>query len=160
MPIEYYTDKGLDAAVTTVLEEKDHIEFKAILGLNITIGSCFKLTTDKDGEPKAGSGPTVVVQKVAPTTRLFTDADYLLIVDNHAYNGASPHQQQAMLHHGLMKISVEEKDGHVKKGVRKPDIVEFSATITRYGTYSDDLMGLKEVFDGVAASISTLPKKK
>jgi len=160
MPVEYYLDDALTAQVTSVTEDKNHHEFKAIIEHDIQIGSFFKLHTDKDGEPKAGTGPTVVVQKVSATNRVFSSADYLLIVDAHAYNGSTPHQQKAMIHHGLMKISVEEKNGHVKKGVRKPDIVEFNATITRYGTYSEDLLGLKEVFDEVATSVSTIPKAK
>jgi len=160
MPIEYYADPALTELVNSVLEDKAHTEFKPILEHSISIGSCFKLSTDKEGEPKAGTGPTVVVQKVSPTNRIFSEADYLLVMDAHAYNGATPHQQRAMIHHGLMKISVEEKNGHVKKGMRKPDIVEFNTTVTRFGTYTEDLLGLKGVFDEVLGNISTLPKKK
>lgn len=158
MPTEYYTDDALTAQVTGVVEDKNHHEFKPIVAHDIQIGSFFKLCTDKDGEPKAGTGPAVTVQKVSATNRVFSSADYLLIVDAHAYNGSTLHQQKAMLHHGLMKINVDEKDGHVKKAIRKPDIVEFNATITRYGTYTDDLLGLKQVFEEVVPTISSLPK--
>ena len=160
MPIQYYIDEASSKQLLKVMTDPGHPEFKPLVAHNIQIGACMKEHSTGDGEPVPGKGNPVTVQKISGAARQFSNAEFIVIIDAHRYAGASPMQQQAMLHHGLMKIAVEEKDGVVKKAMRQPDIAEFTTTVARFGTYSEDLHGLREAMEEAGQRVSAALKTK
>lgn len=147
MPTEYANDKEVENAVTDMLADDAYNEFDPLRNHEVKINTCIVVRTTKEGEDVPCKGDPVVLKKISPLEKLFIDADYILVVNNSAWKSASSTiVQQAMLHKGLMKINVEAVDGGATLSVRKPDVVEFSATMNRFGPYTDNLISLRETF--------------
>lgn len=144
MPTEYVEDQAMSDAVTEMLGELSYTEFNPIREheVKIEVRSCVR--TDKDGgnaEPKA---EPIVLKKVGPLERTIVDTDYIIVVDNSAWELANEIQRNAIIHRGLMKVNIEAGEGSIKIGTRKPNIVEFTETIVRFGAYHEPLLNLRE----------------
>lgn len=147
MPTEFVIDKEISDAVTDMLAKVEYAEFSAIREHEVRIETCLCVRTNQEGEDMPPKPEPVALKRVPPLERLFVDADYILVVDNSAWKTANTDQAQlAILHRGLMKINIENKDGKIKLGTRKPDVVEFSATLVRFGAYTESLLSLREIF--------------
>lgn len=147
MPTEYVLDKEISNAVTDMLADDSYHEFDAIRNSEIKIEACLCVRTTKEGEDAPCKGEPTALKKVGAMERLFLDADYVLVVDNSAWKTANTDiAQLAMIHRALMAIDVTEDEGKFKLGKRKPDIVEFAATVGRFGAYKDSLLNLREAF--------------
>lgn len=147
MPTEYVQDKEISDAVTDMLGDDVYNEFDAIRNSEIKIEACLCVRTTKEGEDAPCKGEPVVLKKVGKVERVFLDTDYILVVDNSAWKEANSEVAQlAMLHRALMHIDVTENEGNFKLGKRKPDVVEFSATVGRFGAYKESLLCLREAF--------------
>jgi hypothetical protein len=84
------------------------------------------------------------LKKVRPVERSIVDTDYIVIVDNSAWSEANEVQRKAIIHRGLMKINIEVGESKIKVGTRKPDVVEFTETIVRFGAYRERILNLRE----------------
>jgi hypothetical protein len=147
MPTEFIKDKEISDAVTDMLANLEYSEFAPIRDHEVKIEACLCVRTNQDGEDMPPKPEPVALKRVPPLERLYVDADYILVVDNSAWKTANTDQAQlAILHRGLMKINIENTDGKIKIGTRKPDVVEFSATLVRFGPYTESLLNLREIF--------------
>lgn len=144
MPTEYVEDQEMADAVTEMLGELSYTEFNPIREheVKIEVRSCVR--TNKDGENAPAKEEPVALKKVGPVERSIVDTDYIIIVDNSAWAEANEVQRNALIHRGLMKINIEHVDEKIKVGTRKPDVVEFTETIVRFGAYRDRILNLRE----------------
>jgi hypothetical protein len=145
MPTEYVEDAAMSDAVTEMLGELSYTEFNPIREheVKIEVRSCVR--TNKHGENAAPKAEPVALKKIGPIEKSIVDTDYILIVDNSAWEAGNEIQRNAIIHRGLMKINIEAKEGKIKVGTRKPNIVEFTETISRFGAYHEPLLNLREV---------------
>jgi hypothetical protein len=147
MPTEYIQDKEIANAVTDMLGDTEFTEFAPLRDSEVKIESCVCVRTNQEGEDQPPKADPVSLKKVSPVEKVFVDLDYILVVDNSAWKTANTDQaQSAIIHRGLMKIQVEQSEKGLKLATRKPDIVEFSETVVRFGTYNQPLKTLKEAF--------------
>ena len=143
--IEYVTDKGLAQAIEAVI--KGFREFEPLIVNQISIGQVLKIRTDAKGDMQPCKGDPIVTRKIGPAERLYSHADYLLIVDAQAYSTATTKQQEALLHHGLSRILIENKNGIPKCKLAKPDMVAFKMTVLRFGEAAPGVISLcQDVF--------------
>lgn len=132
-------------AVTAMLGELSYTEFNPIRDheVKIEVRSCVR--TDKHGQNQPPKDEPVQLKKVGAADRSIVDTDYILIVDNSAWESANGQQRNAIIHRGLMKIDIEAGEGKIKLGTKKPNVVEFTETIVRFGPYDDRLLNFREV---------------
>lgn len=152
---EYVKDEELENAATDMLGRLDYTEFNPIREHEVKIEYCMKIRQNKDGENEPCKGDPTTLKKVGQVERLFCDADYILIVDNSAWQSCnSTVQQEAIIHRGLMKINIDTSEKGIKVTTRKPDIVEFTATVMRFGAYNDPLLNFREAFSLAAKRVA------
>lgn len=144
MPTEYVRDQEMQDAVTDMLTKESFAEFNPIREHEVKIEVCSCVRTTKEGENAEAKEEPVMLKKIGPLEKVFVNADYIIVVDNSAWAEANEIQRNAIIHRGLMKINIEVKEGKIKVGTRKPNIVEFTETIVRYGTYREPLLNLRE----------------
>jgi hypothetical protein len=144
MPTEYVENQEMADAVTDALGELAYTEFNPIREheVKIEIRSCVRV--DAKGENAKPKDEPIALKKVGEVERSIVDTDYILIVDNSAWEEANETQRKAIIHRGLMKINIEAEDGKIKVGTRKPDVVEFTETIMRFGAYRERILNLRE----------------
>jgi hypothetical protein len=144
MPTEYVEDKEMMDAVTEMLGDPKFTEFNPIREheVKIDVRSCVR--TDKHGENQKAKAEPITLKKVGQAERSIVDTDYILIVDNSAWAESNDVQRNAIIHRGLMKIDIEAGEGKIKVGTRKPDVVEFTETIVRFGAYRECILNLRD----------------
>jgi hypothetical protein len=144
MPTEYVEDQEMADAVTDMLGDLSYTEFNPIREheVKIEVRSCVR--TNKDGENVPAKEESAALKKVGPVERSIVDTDYIVIVDNSAWSEANEVQRKAIIHRGLMKINIEVGESKIKVGTRKPDVVEFTETIVRFGAYRERILNLRE----------------
>jgi hypothetical protein len=145
---EYDFDKELSDMLEDMIADTNFSEFNELRDLAIVVLPCVKVRMDKDGETQACKGDPVTVKKVGPVERIFMTKKphFLVVVDYGAWGEANEKIRQAMLHRGLMRIVAEKTDDGMKIGTRKPDIVEFTMTVERFGAFNEHLLNLREAF--------------
>jgi hypothetical protein len=145
---DYDLDQDLQKILSEVIADTNFTEFNDLRDLGISVLPCVRVRMDKDGETQPCKGDPVTVKKVGPVERLFIPKKphFIMIVDFGTWSTANIKIQKAMLHRGLMRIAAEKTDEGVKVSTRKPDIVEFTATVARFGAFSDNLLNLREAF--------------
>jgi hypothetical protein len=154
MPTEYIQDKELADAVTDMLADDTYHEFDPIRNHEVKIESCLCVRVDDKGENAAPKPEPATLKKVGAVEKLFVDADYILVVDNSAWVEANEVQKGAIIHRGLMKINIEAGEGKIKIGTRKPNIVEFTETVARFGAYNEPLLGFRDAFKLAAKTVA------
>lgn len=155
MGTEYVIDKEVSNAVTDMLANDEYNEFDPLRNHEIKIEACLCVRLNAEGEDMPPKPEPVALRKISPVDKLFVDVDYILIVDNSTWKTANSDQAQlAIIHRGLMKISVDEIEGKIKLSTRKPDVVEFSATLVRFGAYKDTLLNLREILSPAAKRLA------
>lgn len=74
--------------------------------------------------------------------------DFILLLDTTFWEGATPHQREALVHHELMHAKhATDRDGEkrfTEEGlpvwaIRPHDLEEFNQTVQRYGAWHDDI---------------------
>jgi hypothetical protein len=126
MPTEYVEDKEMMDAVTEMLGDPKFTEFNPIREheVKIDVRSCVR--TDKHGENQKAKAEPITLKKVGQAERSIVDTDYILIVDNSAWAESNA------------------GEGKIKVGTRKPDVVEFTETIVRFGAYRECILNLRD----------------
>lgn len=162
MPTEHTLDASIARTIERLVNNPKFHEFQPIRENETVIDSCLKIVTNDEGEDVACKGDAVSLKKIGPVEKLFHDADYVIVVHNTAWKEANDTVQEALIHRALMRIKIDEKDKEdgekdakgqtvrVKYGTKKPDIVEHSETLTRYGLYTQPLSAVADVL-GLAA---------
>ncbi len=146
--LEYEVNKELSNALKDLLDDDSMTEFTNIREHEVIILPCMKIKTDKDGESQESPGEVVQMKKVSPLHRVFIEAHYIMVVDYYGWTHAkSTDHQKAMLHKALMRVEVDKDDGgNLKFSARAPDVVEFRATVVRFGAYTEPLLDMREAF--------------
>jgi hypothetical protein len=144
MPTEYVVDQEIADAVIAMLGELSYTEFNLIREheVKIEVRSCVRM--DKNGENAKPKTEPVAVKRVSEADKTVVNTDYIFIVDNSAWAEANTLQRQAIIHRGLMKIDIEVVEGKIKIKTRKPNVVEFTETIARFGPYNEPLLTVQE----------------
>jgi hypothetical protein len=145
---DYDLDKDLEREMVGMVADETLSEFGPLRDLAIVILSCVKVRMNKDGETEACSGDPVAVKKVGPAERLFMPKKphFIVSVDYGTWDAADERQRKIIVHRALMRIAAEKTDEGMKVGMRKPDILEFTTTVARFGAYNDPLLTLREAF--------------
>jgi len=153
--IEYDLDKELEQETASMIEDEAYSEFENLRELGIVVLPCMRVSMDKDGETKPCKGEAASIKRVGPVERLFMTKKphFLLVVDYGAWSDADEQKRRVILHRGLMRITAEKNDDGLCLGTRKPDIVEFTRTVERFGAYTEQLLNLREAFRNSAHRI-------
>lgn len=144
MPTEYVVDQEIADAVTAMLGELHYTEFNLIREheVKIEVRSCVRV--DKNGENAKPKAEPVQVKRVSDADKTVVNTDYIIIVDNSAWVEANEIRREAIIHRALMKIDIECGEGDIKLKTRKPNVVEFTETIARFGAYHETLLNMRE----------------
>jgi len=145
---DYDLDSALDDEVASMIEDATYSEFDDLRELGIVVLPCMRVRMDKDGETQPCKGEPTTIKRVGPLERLFMTKKphFLLVMDYGAWSAANEERRRIMLHRGLMRIAVEKTEEGTRLGTRKPDIVEFTRTVERFGAYTEELLSLREAF--------------
>jgi len=140
---EYTIDKALNDAVESIIKTQKHAALNAIREHKLKIVPVMRVCTDNEGEHKQGSGPVAKISKVGGFWPLFTEAHYILVVDYYGFNHAN--NITAHIFNALCEVDVEVlDDGTIKKGLKKPEIMVFPATLEVFGAFTPALLGMGE----------------
>jgi hypothetical protein len=144
MATEYVEDAEMTDAVTAMLGELSYTEFNLIREheVKIEVRSCVRV--DKTGENAKPKTEPVAVKRVSDADKTVVNTDYIFIVDNSSWAEANEVQRDAIIHRGLMKIDIEVVEGKIKLKTKKPNVVEFTETIVRFGPYHEVLLNMRD----------------
>ena len=150
---EYVEDAGLNDALKATLTDTSIAEFSPLREAKVKILPLLKVTTNKEGEHTPCKGIAAQAKKVSDLHRAAgIDADYLLVVDYHAWNhpkGINPQiTLDAMLHHALKAIKIEVKEGKAKFSKNDPDVEVYIDTVHRYpqaGAYVEEIRTVSDI---------------
>ena len=153
--IDYDIDKELGEAVTEMIGDAAYSEFNDLRELGIVVLSCMRVRMDKNGETLPCKGEPVTTKRVGAIERLFIPKKphFILVVDYGAWRSANEQVRKAMLHRGLLRIVAEKTDEGIKLSTRRPDIVEYTRNVERFGAYTEALLNLREAFRNSAHRI-------
>lgn len=144
---EYVTDKEFSDAVEDMLADNELPEFNPIREQELMLFSLLMVRENAQGEPMPVEGPPLVCRKIPPIFHALTKGHYVVLGDHNWWNHANEIQQKAALHHALMSIEVEVGDkGKIKLGRRKPDVIEYRATVAHYGAWNASLLDFRDAF--------------
>jgi hypothetical protein len=148
MATEYNIDAELQNLIDDMTGNVGYREFNELRKHDIGIVGLLVTKTDTNGDSVPAKGDPVKIVKISPAIKplVRNGAQYAMYVNNYEWTcqeGLAT--REVLVHRALMGIDVQEVKGKIKLGKRKPDINEFSATIMRFGAYSNDLLGIKEM---------------
>lgn len=151
--VEYDTDSNLDQELAAVLENESYNEFQPLRENNVEIKACFVRNLNGDGELQPPKGQIVNLKKVPAYFKPFCEnLSYLIVVDEYGFREATAEAKRALLHKALMGIEVAiSASGEVKLKGRKPDVIEYGATVSRFGVYD----GVLESFQSILSRGAT-----
>jgi hypothetical protein len=140
MPIEYESDEGLVTQVNQMLSL--YPELGHLRNNDVRILSCLKVQMDNNGDPVSSKGDAVTINKINAIHRHFLNAHFIIVMDHGFWvdQSISTQSKRAALHRALMKAGVKEVQGEIKTHLRRPNIVEFTETVTRFGP---EVLGLQ-----------------
>lgn len=158
MPKEYSQEKELTEFVERLTTGDDIAELSPLRDHKIRVLACFVIDTDDDGEPKAGKGDPVVLKKVGDVERTFLKdkAQFILVVDYHAWNGWSDKLRTAYLYDELIGISVEKTEKGVKIKRVPPGVRTHTSSVARFGAYTKPLQELMDAYDNKSQRLDHL----
>lgn len=148
MPIEYSQEKDLTEFVDRLTSGDDIAELSPLRDHKIKVLACFLVDTDESGETKERKGDLVVLKKVGDVERTFMEdkAQFILVVDNGAWNGWNDEQRAAHLYDALISISVEKTAKGIKIKRVPPDVRAHTESVARFGAYNKPLQGMVDAF--------------
>ena len=88
-------------------------------------------------KPKKASGKEVLGECIL-ANRLyepFCPYDFLIVIYEENVAGLSDEQMYTLMHHELLHVGVQEKNGEMKYRVVPHDIEDFEEILSRYGTH-------------------------
>lgn len=151
--VDYDINPKLNEIVNDLLANEAFGEFEDIRNAELRVLAVLRVQTDKEGEHVEKTGIKVELKKIPAMLLPFLEGGYVLVVDYYAFTHYNVTRFEALLHKAMMSIQVEEADGggwSIKP--RKPDIVEYNATISRYGAYEEKLVILDTILSGIDKS--------
>lgn len=143
--IGYEINNDLNQAVGDIVSDAAMPEFRAIRDCGLKIFTCLAIKTNKDGEHEEITGDPVTLRKISNLHRTFIDGHYILVVCYYFWNHQDEIKRHAAIHRALMQIDATKEDDEIKLKRRKPEVVEFVATLVRYGAYCDTLIDVRSV---------------
>ena len=145
MAVEYTVNQEMQKTLERLLKNPECTELVPLRKANLSFLVAAICKTDKEDQPVATSGDVVVIRRVPKSDAIFMDGDYKIYIDDFRWSECDPKKQEALLHHALSTIVVEDngEDG-IKLSKRKPDVVAFLTTIERFGCWNDPLLQMRE----------------
>jgi len=158
---EYDVSEKFEKVFKKVLENKSYVEFNPIREQELTIHCLVAVKTNNEAEPLE-INPPVVLKKVPPEFKVLTKGHYYIRICNYFWEHASDTEVEAAIHRALMGIQVDKnpKTGKISLKKRKPDVVEYRATVNRYGAYSEVLIDFRDAFKASAKVFAESQKQK
>lgn len=145
MAIEYEVSKPLQDDVDALIDSC--AEFSPLREHEVAIASCLKI---KMSEADMELQPTLKLVKISDAVQLLARKRYLLVVCAYFWQHANTREKSRALHRALMQIGVESSEDGLKFKTRKPDVQEFTATVTRFGP-TPGVQQLIQLFQAAAA---------
>jgi len=142
MPTEYATNDEAQALVTSLMNDTRLSEFSGIRNHGLKIGVLMKHKMDS-ADQLVETGKPSEVKKVPIQCMHFMEPQWIVIFDAAVWDQSDAIRKTALAHKALMGIEVT---GEGRSRQRKPDIVEYNATVVRYGAYTPVLTSLQEAF--------------
>lgn len=152
--IEYELSTELDSALGTALSNPKWNEFKPLRECDIKIYTCLAVKTDKEGDPMPMTGDPVTLKKLSDLHRTFIDGHYVLVACAHFWRQGNKDKRNAYIHKALSQIVAEPTEKGLKLSKRKPDVVEYTTTLVRFGAYSPVLVDVFTVLQSAAKQFS------
>jgi len=148
--IEYEDSPDLQTMIVGMVTNTSYAEFAPLREHEVRITSCFKCAykeQSEDADPQTAiSGPhPAKLQQFKGPIKLQVSSDYCVVMDYCFWLNAPQNKKVAAVHHALMQIEVRTKRETVELKTRRPDVVEFSHTITRFANDVDSISGLLPV---------------
>jgi len=155
MPTEYIADDDLKQTVSDFLYGKDSAvqfpELDSIRSAEVSVPVCACIKTNKDGEEVALTGDVVKLKTVPVEVVPFTKFPFILVVDRYRFNMITEKREMlALIHRALVGIEGELGEVGWKWKSRKPDFVEYSVNLKRFGAYNDHVRSVNEVMEQAA----------
>ena len=145
--------------VEALLHDERLEEFNALREHEVKIVAIVRSQSNSEGEHIRGGGDILQLKKLSPLHRVLVTAHYVLQVDYYGWE----HELEgpirtASIHRCLMSIEASQGEGGVKLGTRKPDVLEYSKTLSRFGAVNDALIDFKNIFNsGAKQFVALLP---
>ena len=148
MPKTYSIEKELTDFVEKLLLNSEIVGLSPLRDHKVKVAACFVIDTDDDGEAKAGKGAPVVLKKVGEVERTFVKdrAQFILVVDYHAWNSWNEKLRHAYLYEELISISVEKTEKGIKIKRVPHDVNTHVSSMALFGPYTKPLQDLVEAY--------------
>ena len=144
MGIEYAPDDAMTAAVAEMVGNTEFSEFGLLREQELVFMVAGMRKEDKDGNPEPTTGEPIVVRKVSAADAVFMEGHFKVYIDGFRWDEANEVQRKAMLHRGLLRVSVEKTEkGTIVLGLTKPDALVFQQNIVRFGAWEEQLILLR-----------------
>lgn len=146
---EFEISSGLQAQVDEMISSCE--DFHEVDNEGVRVSACFRIKHNKDDELVASGAPSDL-KKISPMMQAFVSHDYVVVIDQYVWNHSSTTMQQALLHSALMRLHIAPNDAgtEIKVKTRKPDVIEFSQTLRRYGLYKEEAINLRDILASAA----------
>lgn len=154
--IEYESNAELQQIVDNQIATL--AEFSALRVGRVSVKAWLKTKVDAEGEPVQVAGSPVKLRKLDQLARAMSSddvpVDYTLSVDGYRWVNF-PAEREPLVHFGLMHAFVEQDDeGNVKRKTRKPDVVGFTETFSRFGAWNSVFSQVAELLQGNARGVA------
>lgn len=152
MSISYEVSAPVQALVQQMLESELYTEFRPLREQDIRFTGILKTTTkgrDSNEETVPGA-KEIELKKISDLYQVVVESHYLVVFDAYFWQNTESRLRDARLHRALMTVQVAD---HGKTKKRAPDVVEYRATLLRFGEYSEEVQGFAEVLRNASTSV-------
>jgi len=149
MSVEFERSSSLDQLIEDLIQ---YDEFRPLTTMGqLKFKALLKLTFNREEEIVPCKGWRAELKKVSPLFRLYVEADYVLVVDAYTVSNSPDHVVEAYAHRALMTLQVNlSNSGRVKIARRSPDITEYRKTVSRYGTWNQEITAFQTMLETVS----------
>lgn len=148
--IEFEEAPEVQEMVSALVSNVSYSEFGLLRDHAVRITACFKCAYKDDADDAdpltaiAGPHPAKLIQYKG-AVKLQVSTDFCVVMDYCFWLGANVAKKTAAVHHALMQIEVRTKGDVVTLKTRRPDIVEFASTVTRFPSGVESIAGILPV---------------
>jgi len=146
--IEYSTEKELDEAVATLMEED---AYARSISEVIKVAGCFIVRMDDNDQTLPGKGSPVAIKKVPPEMQILmkNKPHFILVVDYHWWQTESDEIKKGHLALAVSRIKVDKTEDGIKTGTRPYDVQTNIGVVERYGLFTENLSLLGETISAM-----------
>lgn len=146
---EYTIEQDVQDAIDEIRDDDEFEEFEPLRLHDIKFVAIVRTCADSNGEHVQGAGDILQLKKISALHKALINADYILQVDYYGWNHVLEGPKlTAAIHRCLMSVNIVQSDSDrgFKIEKRKPDVMDYRKTVERFGTYTQGLSELRDLF--------------